>query len=396
MNTHPVNTRGSIGPRRSIAAVTAAALAWLIAPTPVLALNAYITGSNTVSVIDTATNTVIATVPVGGYGVAVTPDGSRVYVTTRDSVTVIDTATNMVIGSPIPVDTHPIAVAVTPDGSRAYVLGSFGSVTVIDTTTNTVVPPEIITLHQGAGGIAVTPDGSKVYAAITFSHYSCDGALAVISTVSNTVINHIGAGCSPGGVAVSPDGSRVYATGELLVNIIPPMALGVVSVIDTATDTVITLVTVGVNPFGVAVSPEGSKVYVTNSGSVSVIDTATNTVVDAIPVGSGPTGLALTPDGSKLYVADTLSNAVSVIDTATNTKLVPPIPVGQDPIAFGIFIQPVQPGPKFAGTPGSPNCHGKSVSALAQQFGGLARAADNLGFASVSALQDTIKAFCDG
>jgi hypothetical protein len=47
------------------------------------------------------------------------------------------------------------------------------------------------------------------------------------------------------------------------------------------------------------------------------------------------------------------------------------------------------------GTPGSPNCHGQSVSALAQQFGGLAHAADTLGFASVKALQDTIKDFCD-
>jgi hypothetical protein len=49
----------------------------------------------------------------------------------------------------------------------------------------------------------------------------------------------------------------------------------------------------------------------------------------------------------------------------------------------------------LAGTPGSANCHGKSVSALAQQFGGLAHAADTLGFASVSALQDTLKDFCD-
>ena len=49
----------------------------------------------------------------------------------------------------------------------------------------------------------------------------------------------------------------------------------------------------------------------------------------------------------------------------------------------------------LAGTAGSANCHGQSVSVLAQQFGGLAHAADTLGFASVSALQDTINTFCD-
>jgi hypothetical protein len=52
--------------------------------------------------------------------------------------------------------------------------------------------------------------------------------------------------------------------------------------------------------------------------------------------------------------------------------------------------------PAFAGTPEEANCHGQSVSALAQQFGGLDNAAAALGFPSVQALQDAIKAFCQG
>jgi hypothetical protein len=48
-----------------------------------------------------------------------------------------------------------------------------------------------------------------------------------------------------------------------------------------------------------------------------------------------------------------------------------------------------------AGTPGNANCHGKSVSALANEFGGLDAAASALGFSSVQALQDTFKAFCE-
>jgi len=50
--------------------------------------------------------------------------------------------------------------------------------------------------------------------------------------------------------------------------------------------------------------------------------------------------------------------------------------------------------PTFAGTPGKPNCHGESVSALARQFGGLDAAAAALGFPSVQALQDAIRKFC--
>jgi hypothetical protein len=70
----------------------------------------------------------------------------------------------------------------------------------------------------------------------------------------------------------------------------------------------------------------------------------------------------------------------------------PAIGVGKTPLAFGQFIMPLY----LAGKPGSANCLGNSVSALAQEFGGLAHAADTLGFASVKALQDTIKTFCDG
>jgi YVTN family beta-propeller protein len=148
----------------------------------------------------------------------------------------------------------------------------------------------------------------------------------------------------------------------------------------------------------VAVSPDGSKVYVTNdfSFSVSVIDTATNTVTATIPltVGSHPFGVAVTPDGSKVFVANEQSQpgSVSVIDAATNA-VTATIPVGSGPQAFGIFIQPA---PRFAGTPGKANCYGKSVSALARQYGGLNSAAAALGYSDVSALQTAIMAFCEG
>jgi lipocalin len=59
--------------------------------------------------------------------------------------------------------------------------------------------------------------------------------------------------------------------------------------------------------------------------------------------------------------------------------------------AAWVFARPV-----FAGTPGKANCHGKSVSTLARQFGGLNGAAAAVGYASVKALQDAIEEFCEG
>src|SRR5262245_41543483 len=71
-----------------------------------------------------------------------------------------------------------------------------------------------------------------------------------------------------------------------------------VTVIDVASNTAIKTIPVGINPFAVAVSPNFTRVYVTNGypgpggNSVSVIDTATNTVITTTLVGSSPNGVA--------------------------------------------------------------------------------------------------------
>src|SRR5690606_10111281 len=71
-----------------------------------------------------------------------------------------------------------------------------------------------------------------------------------------------------------------------------------VSVIDTSTNTVIATIPVGTFPYGVAVSPNGTRVYIINElgNNVSVIDTTTNAVIATIPVGLVPTGVAVSPD----------------------------------------------------------------------------------------------------
>ena len=100
--------------------------------------------TNTVSVIDTATNAVeAATIPVGTSprGLAVTADGKHAYVANviSDNISVIDTSTNTVVGTPIPVGDSPSLVAVTPDGRHAYVTNlASNNVSVIDTASGTV------------------------------------------------------------------------------------------------------------------------------------------------------------------------------------------------------------------------------------------------------------------
>jgi YVTN family beta-propeller protein len=377
--------------KRMKKSVLALSLAYLITPASTYAQNAYISNldGNTVSVIDTATNTVVATIPVGSepFGVAVTSDGSKVYVSNflAQSVSVIDAATNTVVATVL-VGFLPEGVAVTPDGGMVYVANAGqNTVSVIDAATNTVIAT--IPVGTQPKGVAVTPDGSKVYVANEDGNTQGGNTVSVINTATNTVVATIPVGAEPFNVAVSPDGSKVYVTIDGDNN---------VSVIDTATDAVVgTPIPVGTNPWGVAFTPDGGKVYVTNrvSNSVSVINTATNTVVATIPLGGpiGPIGVAVTPDSSKVYVAESVTNRVVIIDTATDTVVGSPISVGQNPEVFGIFIRPA---PRFAGVSGSPNCQGTSVSALARKFGDLNAAAAALGFSNVRALHDAIRAFC--
>jgi YVTN family beta-propeller protein len=195
-------------------------------------------------------------------------------------------------------------------------------------------------------------------------------------------------------VLVAVKGNRLAMRLEIAARRAENLRSDTVSVIATATNTVTATIPVGTYPYGVAVTPDGGKVYVANFGSnnVSVIATATNTVIGSpIPIGTNPAGVAVTPDGGKVYVANSGSNNVSVIATATNT-VTATIPVGNNPIAFGVFIQPVK---SFAGTPGKANCYGQSVSALARQYGGLNAAAAALGFSSITALEKAILAFCE-
>ena len=99
--------------------------------------------ANTVSVFDTATNTVTVTLPVGTgpRSIAVNPAGTKVYAAniTSNDVSVIDTMSNTVVAT-VPVGTNPRGLAVDPTGKRVYVSSSTNAtVSVIDTLLNSVV-----------------------------------------------------------------------------------------------------------------------------------------------------------------------------------------------------------------------------------------------------------------
>ncbi len=254
------------------------------------------------------------------------------YITNGQSntVSVIDTATNTITAT-VPVGTVPVGVAVNPAGTKVYVANS-GSrdVSVIDTATNTVTATVLV--GNDPWGVAVNPAGTKVFVANQGSD-----TVSVIDTATNTVTATVPVGKISIGVAVSPAGTKVYVANY---------ASRDVSVIDTATNTVTATVNLGTSNTGyavyVAVNPAGTKVYVTNAASqVFVIDATTDTVTATVNVGGvfgDPWGVAVNPVGTKVYVANPKSNTVSVIDTTTNT-VTATVNVG-NPEVFGQFIGP--------------------------------------------------------
>ena len=278
---------------------------------------AYVTnnGSNTVSVVDTGTNTVTGSITVGTspQAVAVNTAGTTAYVANQGSntVSVIRTSTSTVTAT-IAVGASPDAIAVSPDGATIYV-ADFGdnNVSVISAATNTVTAT--ITVGTNPSALAVTPDGSKVYVA---NHGA--GSVSVISTSAGAVTATVPVDGGPQVLVMLPSGSAVYAAGKLTG----------ISVISTATDTVAANIVPGAAITGGQALPDGSQVYLCDngneaggdSGSVENYNTATNTIITAFsPATSGLHGLALTPDGTTGYVTDA-AGIVDVFATASNTQ----------------------------------------------------------------------------
>jgi uncharacterized repeat protein (TIGR01451 family) len=222
---------------------------------------------------------------------------------TASAITVINPDTNTLVGT-ITLQAPALDIAFSPDGTRAYAVNlNANNIAVIDTATSGVVGN--ITVNTPVR-VKVGADGTRLYVT------TGSNSVSVFDTQTLALVTDVAVGDSPDGLAVAPNGKRVYVANRNSDS---------VSVLDTGSNTVIATVNVGSFPVEVALSPNGKRLYVANffDSSVSVIDTAINTVVTTVDVGLGPQGIALTPDGARAYVSNFDNDTVSVIDTGTNT-----------------------------------------------------------------------------
>lgn len=233
--------------------------------------------SDNISVISTASNTVIATVPmqVSPSGMIFSPDGSKLYVSSIGSniIYIINTSANGISGS-ITGDYIGFGMAITPDGKTLYVADeSTKYVSVFSTVTNSLITN--ILVGGNPYDVVMSPDGTTAYSINDLS-----GDVSVINTATNTVATTFKVGFNPYGAVVSPDGKRLYVANQ---------STGTISVINTADQSLIKLINTGGNPSGVSLNGDGSLLYVADhANGAIVINTATNSVLTKVTVGTTP------------------------------------------------------------------------------------------------------------
>jgi DNA-binding beta-propeller fold protein YncE len=268
-------------------------------------------------------NRIVASVPVGTapWGVVVSPDSSTVYVANDGipgTISVIQAASNTV-KFVISTDQYPTGLAISPDGSTLYALCDLGiTVDVISTVTKTVTSK--VSVHpdnpaEGTGSITLSPDGSQLYYPVGNSIFVIDTSTQSVSTIS------LGADLTLASqVVFTANGANAYVVG------FSPGVLGVLSLIDTASQSLISTQNIGgTNSLGIAINPAAGRLYISssareNGGTVCKI-TMVNAVADTVLARSvlqafaNTNALALTTDGKFLYVMGFPKNGVEKLYT---------------------------------------------------------------------------------
>lgn len=233
------------------------------------------------------------------------------------SISVIDTANNALVATVL-VGSFPSSLAVNPSGTRVYVDGT--DLSIIDTTTNLVAK----TLPAVGAPMAFDPSGSRLYMLAGGAQPTDPGQVIVLDTATNTVLAQIPVGLSPRGLAVAAGGMRVYVSNtfndseSLSCGAPPPFnsnCILTLSVIDTATNTNIGFVQVDAYIRRVAATLTGGRVYVSSGKQVSVVDTGFNMVIAQIP--GATDAIVVDPTGTRVYA--TTPNGVEVIDAVNNS-----------------------------------------------------------------------------
>jgi YVTN family beta-propeller protein len=326
--------------------------------------------SEEVRVLNSASYEAIGTIAVGRVprGMALSRTGDRLFVTNSwdDTLSVIDTRA-LAVAATWNVGAEPSGVAEAPAGKYIFVANRIsGDIAVLDARTG--AEEKRLLAGRGASYLTLSPDGKRIYATHIYPNPSPlrsglenrtppESEITIIDAERAEVVDHIPLHSIAGvfHLAFSDDG-RLGAVAEYHPKNLVPLAH-----LEHGGAFAYTLTLFGADvgqpveipldeleryasqPFGVAIAPDKSRLYVTAGGSECVVaidvvrllrfihthphqasgsfaqdlSASGNYVAARIPVGHNPRGLALSRDGRRLYVANRLDDTISVIDTGT-------------------------------------------------------------------------------
>jgi YVTN family beta-propeller protein len=324
----------------------------------------YVVGqeSNEVVLVDAPTGKIMKKIPVGlkPHTVTLSPDGESAYVSNQwaDNIYRIDLGSRKVVDT-LMGGSGPAGMVISEDGENLWCVNSYSNdISVFDLDNN----QERRRLKAGNNPVsaAMTPDGSEVYVSSrrTIDKPHMTHPLTEI-TVSGTKYQRVNNrylfqdAYIMETVDVSPSGDLVIATLIRPKNLIPTvqiergwMMTQGLGIIERESGRMVQLLLDEPNafyadPFGLVISPDGKKAYVSHGGvdKVTAIDLdelrkvlaevpdeeledyandlgiSSRFVLARIPTGPNPKGMVLSPDGKLLYVAERLNDRISIINT---------------------------------------------------------------------------------
>lgn len=217
--------------------------------------------------------TVVSNILSGPRSVAITPNGKTLVVGNIDgTVDFVDVATKKITGTVRIASASPVTdIAIAPDGKSAWIAatdygrGTSLGVAQIDLTTGNRKSTNVPDFGGSRGNIVLSPDGTKAYAVVG-SLSDSSNPIAVIDTTAGKVTRTLGGdfngfwGVSFSDLAVSPDGKYLFAKWYSA-----DAAENQLGVIDTASGRLVA--SMDAEGFGIAVRPDGNRVYLGSSSS---------------------------------------------------------------------------------------------------------------------------------
>jgi len=194
---------------------------------------------------------------------------------------------------------------------------------------DTFVPGDPGDQNYSSTDEAVALSGSTLYFADTGND-----SVGVIDAATLDPSNYnpaetlIHVGFDPEDLAVTPDGSQLWVTDTGPQT--NPFSPSGISIISTATNTVTARIRLPAAPAQIAFSPSGATAYVTTTAGLAIFDTATHQLTGFVQGLGDPHGVVVSPDGSTVYVTSTYRNEVEIINASSDT-VTGTVAVGQMP-----------------------------------------------------------------